>query len=226
MRYAILECENPECRLRLPHTERDRALRSCPRCGAPITVVGWHTLANDESRAADSRSRLATEPIDLLLDNLRSAFNVGSILRSADAAGVRRVFLCGITPTPANPAVTRASLGAEMGLSWNYAPNGLETARALRAEGVRLWALEEGERSTSLFDASLPDGFVALVAGNEVTGVEPALLDVCEKVVSLPMRGRKRSLNVAVAVGAALVIMGERWSRAYQSRSANQFTDR
>lgn len=204
--HTINQCENPECALRFPSTERDRALRRCPRCGGALRVMESYSAAGDEA----SPSERVLLPLEIILDNLRSAFNVGSILRSADAAGVRRAYLCGITPAGDHPSVARTALGAENTVAWQAAPNGPDVARALFAEGVSLWALEETADSVSIFDASLPAGRVALIAGSEVAGVDPELMRLSSCIVSLPMRGRKRSLNVAVAMGAALVILAER----------------
>jgi tRNA G18 (ribose-2'-O)-methylase SpoU len=157
-------------------------------------------------------------PLETLLDNVRSAFNVGSILRSADAAGLRRVHLCGVTPTPAHPRVAKqiakTALGAEQSVPWAYAPNALDAARALCDQGTTLWALEEAPGALSLFAAPLPAGPLALVVGSEVAGVDPGLLSLCACAVCLPMRGIKRSLNVAVAFGIAAVLLAERLAAA------------
>jgi len=96
-------------------------------------------------------------------------------------------------------------LGAEKALPWSYHPNGLRAAGELRERGFRLWALEGGARSEPLFEAlqEVPGGPIVLVVGNELCGVDPGILEQCERVVCLPMRGTKRSLNVAVAFGIA-----------------------
>jgi tRNA G18 (ribose-2'-O)-methylase SpoU len=203
MRFLILECQSPTCNLRFPWTERDPSVRFCPRCHGEVVAVEQGLLAAESER----RERV-TVPLELVVDNVRSAFNVGSILRSADAAGVRKVWLCGITPTPEHPRVARAALGAEQSVAWEYAPNSLTVARALLERGTVLWALEESEDAHSLFDAPRPAGTLTLVVGSEVAGVDPGLLRLCERVVCLPMRGVKRSLNVAVAAGVAMVVMG------------------
>lgn len=174
----------------------------CPLCRAPVAV------------AAESYARLDVPPLaasprgpqlEVLLDNIRSAWNVGSMLRSADGAGVRRVHLCGVTALPDNPKVWKTSLGAENSLPWTFHRDGLSAARALKDGGARLWALEGGPRAELLFDAPRPsEGSLVLVVGNELSGVDPGILALCERVVCLPMQGVKGSLNVAVAFGAAL----------------------
>ena len=99
--------------------------------------------------------------VEALLDNIRSVFNVGNILRSADGVGIRHVHLCGITPTPSNPKLAKTSLGAEHTVAWSYHRDGLAAAISLKEKGLRLWALEGGPRSESLFEA-LWVTFVAL----------------------------------------------------------------
>lgn len=210
--FVILECSGEKCGLRFPHAEGERALRGCPACGAPLAAVargqsgGENGGRDDGSQEAPAGSRV---PLALLLDNLRSAFNVGSILRSADGAGAAHVYLCGITPTPTHPRVARTALGAEKAVAWSAHRNSVRLAQRLIEEGALLWALEEAPDATPLQRAVLPTperapGGLVLIAGNEVTGVDPGLRALCAATVCLPMRGRKRSLNVAVATGIAL----------------------
>jgi tRNA G18 (ribose-2'-O)-methylase SpoU len=145
-----------------------------------------------------------------LLDNVRSLFNVGSIFRSADGAGFDMLYLCGVTPTPANPKLSKTALGAEQAVAWQAAPNAVELAERLLAEGRRLWALEEGPGAESLLSAPPPPTGTVLVVGGEVTGVDPDLLRLCERTFQIPMYGSKRSLNVATAFGIAAVVLVNR----------------
>jgi tRNA G18 (ribose-2'-O)-methylase SpoU len=147
--------------------------------------------------------------LEALLDNVRSAWNVGAIFRTADALGVRRLHLCGITPTPENASVKKTALGADSSVPWTTSKNALKAAEKLKADGCQLWALEQDERAVSIYDLAIDDlrfsGVpVVLVVGNEITGVDPALLDLCDRIVYIPMRGQKRSLNVEVAFGVAV----------------------
>jgi tRNA G18 (ribose-2'-O)-methylase SpoU len=141
--------------------------------------------------------------LHLLLDNLRSSYNVGSLFRTADGAGVGQIHLCGITPTPVHPKVAKTALGAQETLPWRYHRNALHAADWLQAQGCALWALEISAKSVSLLDAS-PVGPLAMVIGNEVSGVDPELLARCERIIEIPMLGHKRSLNVASAAAIAI----------------------
>jgi 23S rRNA (guanosine2251-2'-O)-methyltransferase len=205
--YRILECTQPECRLRFPATNLDGAVDECPCCGASLRAVYAGVL---QQSAAGRPSPELQHPLLALLDNVRSVFNAGSIFRSADGAGLLRLWLCGITPTPEHPKFAKTALGAEQSVSWQHARNGVDVARQLLEEGHQLWALEGGSRAEPLFEGRLPiRGLevampVVLVVGNEVTGIDPELLTLCDRVLSIPMQGMKRSLNVATAFGIAV----------------------
>jgi len=140
------------------------------------------------------------------------------MFRSSDGAGVSRLHLCGLTPTPGQNAVAKISLGAEQAVPWVYYPATLQAAASLHENGFRLWALEGGSQVVSIFDmipeAARPDARVALVCGNEVSGVDPQVLDLCEQRVAIPMAGIKDSLNVAVAFGIAVYLL--RWAGRFQ----------
>jgi tRNA G18 (ribose-2'-O)-methylase SpoU len=127
-------------------------------------------------------------------------------MRSAEGFGFSRVLLCGITPSPENTGVRKTALGAEGSVSWSAHKNAVKIAQQLRAEGYFTLALETHNDAVPL--ANLDPAFIEskrllLIVGNEVTGVDPGLLEIADQIVCLPMHGRKRSLNVAVAFGAA-----------------------
>jgi 23S rRNA (guanosine2251-2'-O)-methyltransferase len=141
-----------------------------------------------------------------LLDNVRSLRNVGSMFRTSDGAGVEHLYLGGITPTPDHPKLAKTALGAERRVAWSHAPDAARLAAELVAAGHRLWALEGGEASDSLFavdHSDLAGVDLCLVVGHEISGVDPRISRVCERVVHLPMLGIKNSLNVSVAFGVA-----------------------
>ncbi len=177
--------------------------KRCPLCLGNTRLVLTRSLP-PLNEPLSSASAASASPLEALLDNLRSAWNVGAIFRSADGLGINKLYLCGITPTPANQAVTKTALGAEKSVTWEYARNALDIASALKAKHYRVIALEQDERSVSLLRYTVPlPTKTLLIVGNEVTGVDPDLLDLCDHILHIPMRGNKRSLNVAVAFGIA-----------------------
>lgn len=201
--FQVRQCTRETCGLRFSVQLGDRRGERCPLCRAE-TVVLDQTY---ERQAIHQLAGQSSGPeLEVLLDNIRSAWNVGSMLRTADGAGVRRVHLCGVSSTPDNPKVAKTALGAEKSLPWTFHPDGVAAARAMKDQGLRLWALEGGSRAESLFDqpTELPGAPLVLVAGNELTGVDPGILALCDRVVCLPMQGIKGSLNVAVAFGIAV----------------------
>ena len=147
----------------------------------------------------------------VLLDNIRSALNVGSIFRSADGFGFRHLYLCGITPTPENAEVCKSAIGAEQAVEWSTHRNAVALIASLRNQYIEIWGLEKTDNSIPINSAvqnrekSHP---LVLIVGNEVTGVDPGILDLADRVVHIPMRGQKRSLNVAVAFAVAAQIIG------------------
>jgi 23S rRNA (guanosine2251-2'-O)-methyltransferase len=199
--FKVYVCSNPSCRMRFPATEQ-AAISNCPRCGDSLTLLDQPFSS---PRVEPEVYPAAGPELVIVLDNLRSAFNVGSILRTADGAGVRKAYLCGVTPTPENPKVNKTGLSAEFAMDWEYHPNGVDTVLKLKNKGYPLWALEGGldaKPLPAILD-QVPER-VALVAGNELAGVDPGILQLCDRIVSLPMQGFKRSLNVAVAFGIAI----------------------
>jgi tRNA G18 (ribose-2'-O)-methylase SpoU len=199
----IRQCLRPTCRFRFPVTgENLDETTACPKCGSPTRLV--------ESPYAglkvEARPTRAGPVVQALLDNIRSSFNVGAMFRTADGAGVTHLHLCGITPAPDHPKVAKTALGAEYTVPWTQYWDAIEAAAGLKQGGFELWALEGGPRSESIFEAAhkLPEKPLLLVVGNEVSGVDPGLLQLCERVVSIPMHGAKQSLNVAVAFGIAV----------------------
>ena len=194
-----MQCTN--CALRFPVLD-DQNGDQCPHCGANTAVVLDGFL---DSESIPEATRRLGPRIEALLDNVRSAWNVGAMFRTADGAGIARLHLCGITPTPPHDGISKTALGAEEAVLWSYHKNAISAARQLTSEGHQLWALERTRRAVPLsgMPELSPDDMVALVVGNEITGVDRDLLDLCKQVVLIPMLGAKRSLNAAVAFGIA-----------------------
>lgn len=141
-------------------------------------------------------------PVVIVLDNVRSAQNVGSFFRTADAFGIGRIALCGISATPPNREIHKTALGAEQSVEWSYHPTTLECIESLRGEGYRIIAIEQIEGATMLnnFRAESTERY-ALVFGNEVDGVDQAVADIVDGAIEIPQVGIKHSLNVSVSAG-------------------------
>ncbi|MCK4412879.1 MAG: RNA methyltransferase [Candidatus Eisenbacteria sp.] len=139
----------------------------------------------------------------VVLDNVRSAFNVGAIFRTCEAAGVAHLHLCGISAAPPNPRVLKTSLGAERSLPWSHHISAEAVAGNLRAAGVTLVAVEVTQRSLPYTALTYPPE-VAFIFGHEVAGIAEPLLAQADMVIEIPMLGRKNSLNVATSVGIVL----------------------
>lgn len=200
-RYQVRICNNPACGLRYPLVEGHPFGERCPLCLDSTTVVDTRPLSPEPFSPPN---RPDAPRLHALLDNLRSAWNVGAIFRTADCLSVEKLYLCGITPTPENEAVRKTALGAENSVAWESARDAVKLAEKLKADGFQLWALEQDQRAAPLGQTQeFSGGQVILIVGNEVTGVDPGLLDLADRIVHIPMLGRKRSLNVEVAFGIA-----------------------
>lgn len=199
--FQIRTCRS--CGLRYPITNESTLGIRCPVC------LGETELALRVRREADNSlpnlSHRRSGEFAVLLDNIRSAWNVGSIFRSADGFGFTHVYVCGITPTPENESVMKTSLGAEDTVPWSYHKDAVKLMQGLKKEGWKVWAMEGHERAVHLsgpVDSASTDSII-LVLGSEVTGVDPGLLDLADKIFYIPMRGEKTSFNVAIAFGIA-----------------------
>ena len=214
-RYQIRQCEQQKCHFRFPVTEEANLGEKCPKCGGKTRLI---SVPYEPHEVEIGKIAAHGPEVEALLDNVRSVFNVGNMLRTADGAGLRHVHLCGITPTPDNPKLAKTALGAEGVVPWTQYRNGLAAAVSLKKQGLRLWALEGGSRSESLFDARVdPQGPpIVLVVGSEISGIDPDILEHCQRVFCLPMQGIKTTLNVAVAFGIAAYFL--RYGLAGDSR--------
>jgi tRNA G18 (ribose-2'-O)-methylase SpoU len=169
--------------------------------------VAEYALTAEPVKPADASAQPG--PV-ALLDNIRSAWNVGAIFRSADGFGFSGLHLCGITPSPANDSVRKTSLGAENSLAWQAHPNALLAAHKLLKSGYTLLALELTADASPLsqFERLPQPEKIALVLGSEVCGVDPDILALSAHKLYIPMRGQKRSFNVANAFSIAAYALG------------------
>lgn len=148
---------------------------------------------------------MAKQPVSLLLDNVRSMYNVGAMLRTADAFMLNEVVLCGITGCPPHPEITKTALGAEQSVDWRYEKDALRAVLDLKQQGWTICVLEQTHNSIPLQDYVMKgNDKCVLVAGNEVEGVDQRIVDVADVVLEIEQGGVKHSLNVSVSAGIAL----------------------
>ena len=154
-------------------------------------------------------------PVVVVLDDVRSMYNVGSVFRTSDAYRVECIYLCGITACPPHAEIHKTALGAEESVEWIYFSSAVEAVSDLKRRGYKVFAVEQAEGSiscplpTDTFD-ELPDGY-GLVLGNEVKGVHQQVIDLCDGCIELPQYGTKHSLNVATVAGIVIWEMAKRY---------------
>ena len=196
------QCDNPTCQLRFPGIEGSPRWNRCPVCRSTIHVVAERITAS-EAQDLPVPSKLSY--VGCILDNVRSVWNVGSIFRTADGLGINKLYLCGITPTPDNSKLSKTALGAEVSIAWEKINNGVILARKLKDQGTQLWALENSPGAEDLFllESELLVSPQVLVIGNEISGIDPGIIEMSDRTISIPMMGKKKSFNVSVAFGIA-----------------------
>jgi len=144
-------------------------------------------------------------PVIVVLDNIRSMHNVGSVFRTADAFLLRAVYLCGYTPQPPHRDIHKTALGATETVDWQYFATTVEAVQSLKAAGYSVYAVEQTEGSIPLQEFALAgSGGLAVVFGNEVSGVGEGALELCDGSVEIPQWGMKHSLNISIAAGIVL----------------------
>jgi len=144
-------------------------------------------------------------PIIVVLDNIRSLNNVGSVFRTSDAFLIEKIYLCGITATPPNKEIHKTALGSTKSVAWEYVEDTLTLVEKLKAEGVQVLSIEQAENSTMLDTFSVaPNQKYAVVFGNEVKGVQQDVVSVSNVCIEIPQLGTKHSLNISVSCGVVL----------------------
>lgn len=169
--------------------------------------LSMRKITNEElgRPSVDEFSLMTKLPVVIVLDNIRSLQNVGAFFRTGDAFGVGHIALCGITATPPNRDIHKTALGAEQTVAWSYYEQTTDCVAKLKSDGYQIFAVEqvEGAEMLDCFDADI-DSKYALVFGNEVMGVEQAVVDMCHGAIEIPQIGTKHSLNVSVSGGVVL----------------------
>ena len=171
------------------------------------SIMKHRKLKNSELDRPDIEAVQSMErhPIHVVLDNIRSLNNIGSVFRTADAFMVAHLHLCGITAKPPHRDIHKTALGATESVPWTYYSDTKQAIEALKSQGVQIWAVEQAEGSTNLQHWQNPSGAAgAFVFGNEVKGVAQNIVDLCDGVLEIPQHGIKHSLNISVSAGMVL----------------------
>ncbi len=143
-------------------------------------------------------------PVHVILNSIRSSYNVGSIFRTSDGAMIEKLYLCGYTPHPPKKEVLKTALGSQESVSWEFVKDAKQVVTELKAKGIKIYALELTESSIPHYTFQKSELPIALLLGNEITGISQELLDLCDNSIEIPQYGIKQSLNVAVAYGVAI----------------------
>lgn len=155
--------------------------------------------------SAEEFKKVDKLPLVVILDNVRSLHNIGSVFRTSDAFRVECIYLCGITATPPHPEMHKTALGAEFTVDWKYVNNAVEAVDNLRQEGYVVFSIEQAENSIMLENIQLEQGRrYAVVLGNEVKGVQQEVIDHSDGCIEIPQYGTKHSLNVSVTAGIVI----------------------
>jgi len=170
-----------------------------------LTNSELERLNVDEFKKADKT------PLIIILDNIRSLNNIGSVFRTADAFLIEKIFLCGITATPPNKDIRKTALGSTESVEWEYREDTLELVQELQSKSIKVLSIEQAENAKMLHDYKTSKGETyALVFGNEVKGVSQEVVSAGDEVIEIPQYGTKHSLNISVSAG---VVIWDFWSK-------------
>lgn len=174
---------------------------------SPLGVRGMRKLSMDElNRKSVNDFKVADKiPIVIVLDNIRSMHNVGSVFRTADAFLLEKIYLCGYTPQPPHRDIHKTALGSTETVEWKYFDKTVDAVNSLKNDGYKIVAVEQVENSIALNKFSFDENSkLAVIFGNEVKGVDEEILKLCDSCIEIPQWGMKHSLNISVAAGIVL----------------------
>ena len=199
-KFVILQCSNIQCNFRFPAAMNNYGIY-CPICGEKLNVFDY--------KLDNGYAQFIKKPsinLECALDNIRSSYNVGSILRSASAFSLDHLYLCGFTPTPEQPKVKKTSLSAENHVPWSHEPNTLTLVQQKKAQSYQIISIEASESAISLVDFKkpAPQKTILLVLGNEIFGIDPEIRTISDAILQIPITGYKKSLNVSTAFAITL----------------------
>ncbi|MCX7876539.1 MAG: RNA methyltransferase [Melioribacteraceae bacterium] len=177
-----------------------------------------HEEISQNRSTLETLNKVNRLPVYVILNSIRSSYNVGAIFRTSDGAMINKIFLCGYTPTPEKKEVLKTALGSQDSVEWECVKDAKEVIQKLKREGVKICALELTEKSIPYYKLNENSFPLALIVGNEITGVQQELLDLCDFSIEIPQYGIKQSLNVAVAYGISIFDL----RRIYDNMKTNQ----
>ena len=164
-------------------------------------------LANEELNRleVDDFKKADKNPLIIILDNVRSLHNIGAVFRTADAFLVKKIYLCGITARPPHKEIRKTALGASQSVDWEYLENTIDLVKELSDQHREIIAIEQAENALSLKDyRPQKEKETVFIFGNEVKGVDQAVVDLCDSVIEIPQFGTKHSLNISVSAGVCI----------------------
>ena len=164
--------------------------------------ISYLDLINKSPSSHDVMKKIR-RPVRVILDNIRSLYNVGSIFRTSDAAGVEKLYLCGITGVPPRAEIQKSALGADQSVPWEYHKNPVDVVKQLKSEGFGIVVLEHTDQRKNYYEANY-EFPLCLVVGHEIAGVSEEIVALADSAIEIPMFGVKQSLNVSVAYGIAI----------------------
>ncbi|MEO8399046.1 MAG: RNA methyltransferase [Ignavibacteriaceae bacterium] len=170
-----------------------------------------HEEISKNRSTLETLNKVKKLPVYVILNSIRSTYNVGSIFRTSDGAMIKKLYLCGYTPHPEKDSlksgkkeILKTALGATESVDWEFVKDPKQVVLKLKKDGVKICALELTNKSRFYYEVSKPDFPLCLIIGNEITGVSQELIDLCDFSIEIPQHGIKQSLNVAVAYGIAI----------------------
>jgi 23S rRNA (guanosine2251-2'-O)-methyltransferase len=215
-------CPYPDCKIVYQAKTPEKPTlfnETCPNCKRlgrvkPLEIIDKLKAKEEKTKKAPDKDLLLAKSgqFQVLLEDIRSLWNVGSVFRTADAVNVSNLFLCGITGCPPRQEISKTALGAEEDIPWTYMYQTLDAVNLLKAAGVTILGLERNSDSVNLLKLLTEKQLqkpLCLAIGNEVAGLSPELLQSCDYVCDLPMKGKKESLNVASAFAVAAYFIDE-----------------
>lgn len=163
-----------------------------------------HSQISDKRATLDTLDKIDKLPVTVVLNSIRSSYNVGSIFRTSDGVMLEKLYLCGYTPTPPKKEVLKTALGSQESVDWSYEENPEIIVQKLKEEGYTICSLEQTDNNISYSEIKKSDFPICLIVGNEISGVGQNLIDLSDVSIEIPQFGIKQSLNVAVAYGISI----------------------